>query len=209
MTDIQDITQKMANTKISVPDEVRFYTNSKILLSAIREGFENLNKAGYQKVTTAQIEYGIIVFDAFDKHYIIQRFIKFSHPYWDQILNKNERFFTENSSEIFKELSSERLGIFNELFTLKDKQGRNLVGDDLKDQIWDLFHHLVKCSIKYIHNKRLPYHHEGNNFYETEFLLIDRLAYKNPDGSIITNICDVEIDKHAKTWNVKLIFPPV
>lgn len=183
------------------PEEVRFYVNSKILLSAIREGFENLNKLGYQKVTTVQIDYGITAFDLFDKKYIIERFIKNSHEFWDQILNRNEEFFTKNSTEIFKEVSSEKLSIFNELFTLTDSNGNKLLKEDLKEQIWDLFHNMVKISIKYVHNKRSPYNFEDNNFYEYDFTLIDSLKYPT------TNICDVDIDRHAEMWNIKLIFP--
>lgn len=192
-----------------VPEEVRFFANTKQLLGILRKHFEELNKNGYTTITTQKIDIGLAVFETMDKHYVIHRFIKFTHANWDQIHARNSDFFINNSSQVFSAMSKENFNILNELFTLKDAKGKPVVTEELKNLVLDFFSTMVKCSIKYIHKNRSPYSFEGQNFYENEFLLFPSLCAVDANNIPIPTIVPVNIDHHISMWKVKVDFPSV
>lgn len=88
----------------------------------------------------------------------------------------------------------DKVNLFKDLFTTKDKNGKNVISDQFKEQIWKLFDAMIKISIKYIHRQRNPYSH------------------KNDEGELIGAygaefMDEVDINYHATVWELKLEFP--
>jgi len=180
---------------VVAPEEERFARNTLIMAQAVHESVQKLYDAGYKTVNPMMISFAIGIISSFDKHYLIQGFIKKSHKTsWDSIKNKDEKFFLENAGDIFSELPMENVNMFRDMFQLKDKQGQPVISQALKNQLWDLFHAMVKISIKYVHKQRKPYSYMGQsgmtNAYSVNFS------------------DDVDLARHSKLWGVVLEFPP-
>jgi hypothetical protein len=176
------------------PEEDRFAMNTNILAQAIQESITKLYNTGYRTIDPSMIQMAAAVISAFDKHYLIKGFIENSHDKcWVYIKDKNEEFFLKNSSEIFKYLPMDRVNLFMDLFTTCDENGVCVISDDLKDEIWGLLQAMVKISIKYIHKMRVPkcsiINNVPTNTYNRKFF------------------DEVELEKHAKSWNINLEFP--
>lgn len=172
------------------PEEVRFQGNCKILLSIVEEGLEDLHERGHKVLDLATFNLVKNVISSFEPHYLIQGFIRHSHSEcWEKIRIKNEKYFVDNKDTIFGSLPVENVNIFHDLFTTKDDQGKNIVSDKFKEQLWGLLHSLVKIAIKYIHKNRQPTTtRQGNREYACSFF------------------DEVDILKHAETWVIPLQF---
>jgi hypothetical protein len=179
-------------------------------LGILRKHFEELNKTGYKTITVQQIDMGLITFESMDKDYIIHRFIKFTHENWDKIYERDPDFFINNSSQVFGAMSKERFNMLNELFTLKNAKGESIITDQLKTIVMDFFITMVKTSIKYVHKKRLPYHYNGQNFYETEFSLYPSLCPVDKQTNLpIPTTLPIALAHHIAKWNIKVDFPSI
>lgn len=177
------------------PEEERFAKNTTIMAQAVHESVQKLFNAGYKTVDPTLVSIAVSVISAFDKHYLIQGFIENSHEKcWDGIKKRDEIFFVENASDIFRYLPMDKVNLFKDLFLTKDPQGNSVVSQSLKNQLWDLFDAMIKISIKYIHKNRCPYSYQTN----------DGLA--NAYGASFFD--EVDLNKHASVWGVKLEFPP-
>jgi hypothetical protein len=175
-------------------EEERFAKNANILAQAIHESLTKLYNSGHKTIDPTMVKMASALISAFDKHYLIQGFIENSHDKcWLYIKDKNEEFFLKNSSEIFKYLPMDRVNLFVDLFTTRDKNGIFVISDDLKDEIWGLLQAMVKIAIKYIHRMRSPkciiQNNVKNNTYDAQFF------------------DEVDLEKHAKIWNINLEFP--
>lgn len=178
-----------------IPEEERFYKNTLIMAQAIHESVKKLYDAGYQTIQPDLVEFAITLISSFNKEFLIQGFITNAHETcWDVIKKRDELFFVENASNIFRHLPMDKVNLFKDLFLTKDKNGRSVVPQSLKDDLWEIFDSMIKISIKYIHKKREPYsfsdHDDIVNAYKLDFFE------------------DVNVEHHAKVWNVKLDFPP-
>jgi hypothetical protein len=176
------------------PEEERFAKNTIIMAQAVHESIQRLYNAGYKTVDPNIVALAVTVISAFDKHYLIQGFIENSHDKcWDGIRGRNEIFFVENASDIFKYLPMDKVNLFKDLFLTRDPNGNSVISKSLKDQLWDLFDAMIKISIKYIHRGRNPY------------------SYSTPQGTINTYgsmfFDEVDVHHHASVWGVKLEFP--
>jgi len=183
------------NSASSAPEEERFAKNATIMAQAVHEGIKRLYESGYKTINPSVIELAITVISTFNKHYLIQGFIDNSHQQcWDNIKKRDETFFVQNASDIFKYLPMDKVNLFKDLFLTKDSNGNCVISQSLKDQLWSLFDAMIKISIKYIHKGRSPH------------------SYFTPDGpcnaygsSFFDN---VDLAHHANVWNVQLDFHP-
>jgi len=177
------------------PEEERFADTAVQLSKAIHYNITTLFNLGYQTVNPDMVllvSNGILFFD---KHKLIQEFIKNSHSMcWEKIKDRDENFFVENANDIFKDIPAGNINLFKDLFTTKDSNGVSIINDDIKTQIWRLFDAMVKISIKYIHKHRSPFAEKSDEtikfFYERSFF------------------DDVDIRKHSEKWSVVLEFHP-
>lgn len=178
----------------SVPEEERFAKNATIMAQAIQDGVQRLFDAGYQTVNPKLIGTAAVLISNFNKHYLIQGFIENSHTAcWDKIKERDENFFVENASNIFRYLPMDKVNLFKDLFLTKDQRGVSVVSESLKQQIWCLFDAMIKISIKYIHRGRNP-----------QAFNVDKKQVNRYTASFFD---DVDLEYHARVWNLKLEFP--
>lgn len=177
-----------------LPEEERFARNAVIMAQLVHESILHLNRAGFDTINPSIVGMASTIIAGIEKHSLITGFIEASHDKcWDRIKHRDERFFIENASDIFKVLPMDKVNLFRDLFMATDKNGKSIISDDLKMQLWDLFDSQVKISIKYVHKGRNPY------------------SYSN--GSSISNaygrsfLDEVNMAHHAPTWNLELDFP--
>lgn len=179
----------------AAPEEERFAKNTTIMAQAVHESVQKLYNAGYKTVDPTIVALAVTVISSFDKHYLIQGFIETSHEKcWDSIKKRDEVFFVNNASDIFKYLPMDKVNLFKDLFLTKDSQGNSVISQSLKNQLWDLFNAMIKISIKYIHKNRCPYSYQTND------------GVVNTYGASFFD--EVDLNKHAGVWGVKLEFPP-
>ena len=133
------------------PEEDRFSRNATIMAQAVQEGVQNLYDAGYQTVSPVIVSVVAAVISSFDKKVLIEGFIDNSYRQcWEKIRLRDEVFFVENASQVFQYLPVDKVNLFKDLFTTKDKNGNSVVPEDIKDQVWNLFDSMIKISIKYV-----------------------------------------------------------
>lgn len=176
------------------PEEERFAMNVNIMVQAIHESVQRLWDAGNHELNPGLIQLASAVISQYDKHDLIQGFIKNSHELcWNLIKTRDENFFIKNASEVFKSLPIDKVNLFRNVFLMKDTAGKSVVPDSLKAQLWDLFDAMVKISIKYVHNNR------GAYSVNTESGPVKK--YNRPFFP------EVDILAHATVWKMNLDFP--
>lgn len=171
------------------PEEERFYKNICVMGEAIHECVSKLYQKGYETVDPKIILMSLELMSVFDKHFLIQGFIGNSHiKCWDYVKIRDEVFFVENASDVFKYLPMDKINLFKDLFLTKDPNGESVVPQALKDQIWSILDAMIKISIKYVHKNRIPtLKSDGTKVYE------------KPDF-----FKDVDVEGHARNWGVVL-----
>lgn len=179
---------------VVVSEPERFAKNAEIMANAVYDSIKMLYDRGYKTIDPIMVQLACNVIVAFDKNYLIQGFIEGSHEKcWDRIKVRDELFFIENAGGIFKNLPTENVNLFKDLFLTKDTNGNCVISQEVKNMLWGLFDAMIKISIKYIHKGKAPYSCESDGsiqcFYSAQFF------------------DEVDISRHAKTWGVQLDFP--
>lgn len=168
----------------------RFSDNMEILIDAVHDCVTKLHSEGYKTINPIFVLLAKGVIGSYDKDHLIRGFIRNSHnKCWDNIKNRDEIFFSENSGEIFKELPMDKVNLFKDLFTTKDRNGASVVSDALKNEIWVIISAMVKISIKYVHKGRQPYSIGDEKLYGVDFF------------------SEVDVNYHSTVWGLKLDFP--
>lgn len=171
------------------PEEERFYKNICVMGEAIHECVSTLYKKGYKTVDPKIISMALEIMSVFDKHFLIRGFIENSHSKcWDYVKKRDEVYFVQNSSDIFKYLPMDKINLFKDLFLTKDEQGVSVVPQALKDQIWSILDAMIKISIKYVHKHRIPYNNPSGE-----------RGYNNPGF-----YPDLDLEWHKTNWGVVL-----
>ena len=161
------------------PEEERFMKNTIQLVKAVHHGVEKLYNEGYQNVNPTLLAMGIVILssDDINKHAFIKQFIEKSHEKcWDKIKDKDEEFFIKNIDNLF-DLSENNINMIKSLYSTKDSQGRSIIAQSFKDDIWLLLGAMIKCAIQYVYKRQQK----------------DVNTFKN-----------VKINHHIKVWNVKI-----
>lgn len=176
------------NTKPS--EEERFYENIICLASLMHELTASCWEAGHQIISPTLVSIAESALKKYDKTKLIDNFIKYSEPYWDQIKDRDEIFFIENANKIFKDLPIKDVNLFSVLFTAKDKNNKYVVESYDREAIWEYFDSFVKICIKYIHRKR-------------------QLKQRETDKGImlrytVTFFPKIKLRQHANKWEVQL-----
>jgi hypothetical protein len=164
------------------PPEERFRGCIEDLICVVNDCLEYLETRGYSILSPTLVGFAGTIIQRYDNRFIIETFIKYSHQYWDEIRNHNEKFFDEHAHNIFQELPLGNIDSFKKLFNLIDGDGKKVIDDDYRNDIWAMFESLVKISINYIHKNR----EYVNGQYKYEF-------------------CEyVDVDEEAKRWKMNL-----
>jgi len=165
------------------PAQDRFMCNIDDLIDIVKKRLTETAERGYDVLSPTLIAFAGRVITNLSPHKVIGIFISNSHMHWSRIRERNEEFFLENAAGIFKDLPlSESIDAFQRLFRLRDENGELVLSQEHRDELWDAFTALVRISINYIHDERL-YTADG---YKYEFFP------------------EIDLEKEAKLWNVKL-----
>lgn len=123
-----------------------------------------------------------------DKVHLIEEFIKNTNNYWEKIHRKDDKFFIENSNDIFGEIG-------DDMNALKIIYTSNLIDDETKDYLWECLFSLIKISVKYVFEKR------GTTVEKIskDGKSIIKLSYKDKD-----KFANVDLAKNNKLWDLKL-----
>jgi hypothetical protein len=159
------------------PEEERFSLVTANMIDAIQYGVSSLHKKNLTTIDPNNITFVGEFIKTLDKHFLIQEFIKKSHMHWNKIKDRDESFFITHASEVFSFLPNTYIAMFTDLFTAVDKEGKKVIKQNLKDDIWDIFDAMVKISIRYTHKKRIS---------EVDF------------------IQNLDVQTHATTWKLQL-----
>lgn len=182
-----------------ITEEERFYKNTLVLVDAITECSGRLQSSGYTEITPAMCASAKCLIQLkYERNMreFIETFIAASHSEcWDRIKNREEEYFVQHAGKLFSALPLDKVNLFKDLFLGKDSQGRNIVPQAVKDQIWGLLDAMVKISIKYVHKGRGPYS------YRTE-------TGEMANAYSISFFDDVNVGHHCNVWNVMLEFNP-
>lgn len=133
------------------------------------------------------IEAKKIIHNFIDKSYIITNTnsSNSTETYWDKIRMKDEEFLRNNLHIIFGMLPADMIKIFSDILNSKNKEGENILKKETWDSIWVFMDALIKGSIRYIHETRIPEVVDGKKKYTIEYF---------PQISISTQV---------KLWNIK------
>ena len=82
---------------------------------------------------------------------------------------------------------------FKMLFTSKDQDGEDMICQDDRDAIWDMFDSLVKICIKYVHRERKC------ELVEKDDRMVPRYT--------VNFMAEIKVRSHAKKWNIELEIP--
>jgi hypothetical protein len=82
---------------------------------------------------------------------IVKRFIKYTHKYWDQMLNRDEKYIIEHSGEIFSGLPFEHLNIIRTLLESRDHREFPFVSEGDRNCLWEYLHSFVRLSIRILY----------------------------------------------------------
>lgn len=173
--------------------EQRFYDNVKDLSELIYELISLCYDNGYKHVHPELVKLASQVLSNFDKQRIIENFIQYSKPYWDNIIDRDEQFFILHASKVFSDLPLDNVDAFKILFTSTDKSGHLIINNDDKQAIWLFFDSLIKIVIKYIHEKRGPKLKESDEGLKP----IYSIKYHH----------DIKLQKFARHYKIELSWP--
>ena len=178
-------------------EEERFSTNMNDLSNLVHELTTKCWNNNCKDVNPQLIMLAQAYLNSMNKIDLIEIFITHSHMYWEEIRNREENFFIEHSGEIFGKLPVDKGNIdaFKMLFTSKDKNGNDLVEEEDRDAVWDMFGSLVKISLKYIHRVRDCY------LEECEGKMRPRYRHNK--------FPEIKVREHAKKWDIVLNIPKV
>ena len=170
------------------PEEIRFEANAKELSLAIKDGVGLLHKEGYNSEAPMLIEIGIQMMRLYPRIELIEGFIRNSHEFWIQIHDREERFFIENAYKVWKHIPVRNIDVFRSLFGQKRRDGSYVVPLELREQIWKIFHAMVKISIKYVHRERKPIKKQDSSGYSYTVSFMD----------------EIDIAHHSRMWGIEL-----
>jgi len=157
---------------------------------------DDLNQRGLTKMTGLLVDTVKKVAMSRDKHFIIDKFVINTFPYWDNIKSKDDDFFLNNSTKIFGEEYSndERFNSLKLVFS-KDAHGKYLLDEDTRNVIREFLFSLIRISIKYVFEAK------GGQIERTEKDGKKQVKISYTKGSEYPLIKVLDV---AKTWEVKL-----
>lgn len=161
-------------------DALKFKKNLCILIELFQEIIIYVKSKNYKTDVNANI-FELVKFklNTMNELSLIESFISKSYYYWDMIKENNELFLIENSDVLFEGLPSEYITLFTDILKTKD-----LIDEEIKNNIWEILHGLVVNSIKHVHVQR-------NYNIETKTYTV---LYAK----------DIKLKNTAKIWNVDL-----
>jgi hypothetical protein len=139
------------------PPVERFADNSINLAHYCGKLVNQAYEEGLTQIHPLFVKAGLLTLENdYSRDQMINNFINFSHENWDEIYNRDEKFFDENTGRLFNAWPEEVVSMFRSLFFTKKPNGDPLITEEEKKHIWNTVQSLVKISIHHIHETRKP-----------------------------------------------------
>lgn len=122
---------------------------------------------------------------SYNEKKLADKVVEKTHPYWKQIIDKDETFFIEKADNIFGEIPT-KTDLFSDLFS------KNVLSSKQKDKLWSLFEELIPVCCTYIHEMRVPVKKEINN----KFVGTYDVNYRN----------NIKIKEYVQKYKIPLRF---
>jgi len=179
------------NQEKKITQEQKLYDNIYSMLELVRELITTCYEKGYKIVHPNLIQIAGGFLTTLDKEKLMINFLTRSYAYWDIMYSRNDDFFFDNASEVFKDLPEKHVQAFQVLHTAKDNNGNLIIPYEDRSSIWDYIHSQVKVSLKYLYDKRKT---------DKNFLTKKDVNYKN------TKVCisDEDILKYIELYRVNV-----
>lgn len=162
--------------------EYRFHTNTIDLIKFFRSILEELKANEIQiPLEPKTVDAGIVMVEMMEPNLVIDYFIQYSYPYWDNILEKDKSFFIEHSDTIFNGLPEDKIKQIENLFVEDQISEENLKG------LWKFSESLVKIAIKHIHKRRGPINVEGVIKYKENYFPIVKIKDTARKWGVVLN----------------------
>lgn len=195
----------------SLSTEDRFKRNFVTLVEICEEMVQDGDEHNVCTLTPTMFSILKIIVRNIDSKFLIERFIRKTHNYWDRINEKDLDYFKNLGVELFNMaedkgldnmlegedksitngLSFSHVSLFKDLLSssYKDSEGNTvqIFDDDRIDDTWKIMHSFVKQSILYIHTKR----NYVNGGYTHDYF------------------SNVNIKENAEKWRVKNVLSDV
>jgi hypothetical protein len=183
---------------------VRFQKNCIKMSSDVFTLIDRAFKRGETGTDPRLLQAAQLFFLNYDKMYNINKlpenFIYYSYPYWDIIHSRDEEFFIKHAGSVFGEipLKANQLNAFKDLFTKKGTDGKPIINEDEKEDLWAYFVAFVKISIKDTIEKR------HKNPKHLQFIERDEDDPQCGTGKKVKKTYEINLEKYVKIFNVKL-----
>lgn len=92
--------------------------------------------------------------DSLSPDTLVRSFIEKSHESWDKIRGRDESFFSDDVQHVFQDQALSVAEVFRTMFLLS-KDGKKVMPQEYRDDIWEHFHSLVRICITYAHEKKI------------------------------------------------------
>ena len=129
----------------------RFKVNINDLSGLVLEIIEECTEKGFTELDPKLVDVGGKILKGVGTVKLIETFIYFSYEFWDSIVEGQESFFINHSSDIFGDLPVGQVSAFKVLYTSVDNSGKPYVCTDDKKEIKEYFVVNLKICLKYLH----------------------------------------------------------
>lgn len=138
-------------------NEERFRKNMETLCNRIKRYISVANANGIETISDMKANLATTLTLSFKTHQLIERFVIYSHQYWDKILVKDESFFRQNAMQIFLQddsIDEESVVKFDKIIDA-NINGKPIISPSEKEDMWKIFLGFIKISIHYIEDNHL------------------------------------------------------
>ena len=115
-------------------------------------------------ITPSLITLGVGIIDSLSEDYMSEGFIERTWEWWPKVFSRDEAFWSENCQSIFPEMPDNYASDFVRILA-----NPNISPND-RDKVWRLIQGAVRCSIRYVHEKREPYIRNGELAYKRRYM---------------------------------------
>jgi len=136
----------------------RCAANVNDFIGYIEELYQDCRDQGIDLISEPIFKLAINVILSYTPLDFLETMIQNSNQYWEEIYNKDEKFFDENIDSIFARsgIEQNKIGIFKSLMKAKNDDGELIIDQKERDLIWRYMHSFVRLCLNHIHERRGP-----------------------------------------------------
>jgi hypothetical protein len=138
------------------PPSERFNLNMNEFFKLLKSLLLKSEKQGFQVISMDLFDLGHNIAVNADTDTVILLFTKRSYPHWNQILQKNDDYFTTNLTDILSDVPGIEKG--GSIFKARCPKGHLIIDAEDREVIWSYLTALIKTSIRYCQQKNYDWY---------------------------------------------------